>query len=143
MKYSPGYGLFQEGMEMPQIRQWDAAIVAAAGTLSNTFGSSAPATDNWLPAAGCIGVKVKATAISLPTATELRVTIKFKDGSDTETWAQFADGTPSYQVITAINRETEVFWDVDADYVGIEPWLDAADAAATCSLSIKRISAKT
>lgn len=128
---------------MPQIKPWDATIVAAAGTLSATFGSSAPATDNWLAAPGCIGVKIKATAISLPTATELRVTPKFKDGSDVETWAQFADGEPAYQIITAINRETSIFWDVDTDYVGVEAWLDQTDANATCSLSIKRIYAKS
>lgn len=128
---------------MPQIRQWDAVTAAAAGTLSATFGSSAPGTHSTVSCAGCIGIKIKATAISLPVATELRVTPRFLDGSSTETWAQFADGSPAYQVITVINRETEIYWDIDADEVGIEPWLDATDANATCSLSIKRIYAKS
>lgn len=128
---------------MPQIKQWEAITVAAAGTLSATFGSSAPGTHSTTKCEGCIGIKIKATAISLPTATELRVTPRFVDGSSVETWAQFADGSPAYQVITAINRETEIFWDLDADNVGIEPWLDATDAAATCSLSIKRIYPKS
>ena len=128
---------------MPQIRQWDACTVAVAGELSATFGSSAPTTHDTFKADGCIGVKIKATAISLPTATELRVVPRFLDSSSVETWAQEADGSPKYQVITAINRETDIFWDIDADFVGVEPYLDATDAAATCSLSLKRIYAKT
>ena len=119
--------------------RWQAVTVAAAGTLNATFGSSAPATHSTVSAKGAIGVRFKATAISLPTATQLRVTPRFIDAASTETWAAYADGSPAYQVITAINRETEIYWDIQADEVGIEPWLDATDAAATCSLSLQLI----
>lgn len=119
--------------------KWQAVTVAAAGKLSATFGSSDPATHDTVSAKGAIGVRFKATAISLPTATQLRVTPRFMDADGTETWAQFPDGNPAYQVITAINRETEIYWDIQADNVGIEPWLDATDGNATCSLSLQLI----
>jgi len=119
--------------------KWQAVTVAAAGTLSNTFGSSAPGTHSTVSAKGAIGVRFKATAISLPVATELRVTPRFVDADSTETFAAFAGGTPAYQVITTAERETEIYWDLQADNVGVEPWLDAADSNATCSLSLQLI----
>jgi len=119
--------------------RWQEVTIAAAGELSATFGSSDPSTHDAVGCAGAIGVKFKATDILLPTATKLYVTPRFVDADGTETWAQTAAGTPAKQVITVAEYETEIFWDLDADYVGIEPWLDATDAAATCTLSLKLI----
>lgn len=124
---------------MSQVEVWKTCTVAAAGKLSATFGSSDPGTHATFDCPGAIGVKFKATAISLPTATKLYVTPRFLDKDGTETFAQDAAGNPAKQVITAINRETEVYWDVDADFVGVEPWLDATDGAATCTLQLKII----
>ena len=126
---------------MPGIKDvsWQTCIVAAATKLSATFGSSAPATDSTFAADGCIGVKYKLSAVSLPTATKIHVCPKFVDADGTETWAALADGSLDYVSVITANYETPIFWDVDAIAVGAEVWLDATDAAATCTLMIKRI----
>lgn len=120
-------------------RNWQQIVVAAAGELSNTFGSSSPGTDNYISADGAIGIKIKATSIALGALSAIRVTPKFKDADSNVTYAAQANGDPAYCDIKATERETPVFWDIDGVEVGCEVWLSASDANAAITIEIKRV----
>ena len=126
---------------MPGIKDvnWQTCIDAAATELSATFGSSDPGTNDTFAADGCVGVKFKLSDVSLPTATRIYVCPKFLDSDGNTTYAALADGSLDYVSVITANYETPIFWDIDAIAVGAEVWLDATDAAATCTLMIKRI----
>ena len=130
---------------MPGIKDvsWQTVIAATAGQLSNTFGSSTPTTDSTFDADGCLGVKFKLSAVSLPTATKIYLVPKFVDSASVSTYPALADGSLDYIVLTTANYESAIYWDIDARYVGARVWLDAADAAATCTVQMKRIYPKT
>lgn len=121
-------------------QNWVPAVVVAAGDLSHTFGSTTTTTENWIDCKGAVGVKFKATALTLGTAAGLRICPKFKDAAGNETYAADGDGDPRYVTIKTVGYETDVFWEVDAVSVSVELWTDvAAGVTGAATVALKRV----
>jgi hypothetical protein len=114
---------------------WKLAYTSTA--LSSTFGSST-GTQVDIPTNGCNGLLIKATAVSLPSANELRITPVDFDGDSTETVPRKDNGTdPRYKKLTTTGMIAP--YPVSAPFIRIEPWVDTTDAAASCTIYVKYI----
>lgn len=112
------------------------AVVAVAGELSNTYGSSSPGTQESIPTNGATGILISVDAVSLPTATELRITPISYDGTTERT--PRSDGTNADYIAMTTTGVLPPY-PVNSDYIIIEPWLDAADSSATCTITVSII----
>lgn len=110
-----------------------AAYTAVAGELSNTYGSSSGTPTN-IATNGAVGIIISVDAVSLPgSATELRITPKYYDGTTYRT--PRSDGTTAdYVGLTTTGMLPP--YPVSADWIRLEPWLDAADSGATCTITV-------
>jgi hypothetical protein len=116
-------------------QDFSSAYVAAATQLSSTFNSSS-GTQTTISTNGAVGIVIAVDAVSLPTATELRITPVYWDGT-TERVPR-SDGTnPDYLAVTTTGMLPP--YPVNSEYIRIEPWLDATDAAATCTITVNVI----
>lgn len=113
--------------------------------LSATFGSSS-GTATPIPVRGAIGIEIKCTTITLAAGTHLLLTPVITDADSSADYPQRRDGTPARQKITTANYMTPPFWfngplrsGTTDGTIGVEPWLNTADATAKCKVYVKRI----
>jgi hypothetical protein len=126
-------------------KTWETVYVAAATELSNTFGSST-GTSTPINMGRAIGIEFMVTGLTLAAGKVLYLTPEITDKDSVTTYPQRRDGEPARQSVTAESRQTSPFW-FNSDMrdgttegtIGVEPWLNAADATAAVTVKAKRI----
>jgi len=116
---------------------YDASVAAR---LSNTFGSSdhSAGVQIALGCKGASGIVYRLSGLTLVAATKVRITPAIVDGTDPTAWTKTyppnsSGSSPRFKSLGAEGYETPPF-PLSAEFITVEPWLDAADAAAVCSI---------
>lgn len=119
--------------------EWKTAYTAVAGQLDPTAGSSS-GTAVEIDSKDALAVEFRLHAVSLPVATKIYIGLLEGDGASTTLWKTVnrRNGSRARFPVASANDGAAPF-PCRCFLLKVDPWLDATDANATCTIQYRRI----
>jgi len=119
--------------------EWKTAYTAIATKLSATPGSS-DGTAVEIETKNAVAVEFRLGAVSFVAATKIYIGLKTGDASSTTKWKNVnrRNGSRVKWPVASVGDGTEPF-PTRSHILKVDPWLDATDNDATCTIQYRRI----